>query len=269
MSLLIGLAAKARSGKDTVANLLLAHNPLLAAYALADPVKMGCEVLFGLSPAQAWTDDSLKEVPITLWQRSPRQCFQLLGTDWMRQRDPDHWLRRAQHVLEFGPGAPLARDVQNYSVWALALAAIYGMAPEHLDDKRADHIDAFWGLSPRQAAEHLRNQVLATYPDYEQRRQSLPLFLPSHPLPDMSQARCLLIKDIRYENEANFIREHGGEIWHIERPGNPVISQHSSEWGIERAPQDYLIQNNAGLEELANKVHDLWAGFAQRHGLKL
>ncbi|MGO3746399.1 MAG: deoxynucleotide monophosphate kinase, partial [Alcaligenes aquatilis] len=88
MSLLIGLAAKARSGKDTVASLLLAHNPLLAAYALADPVKMGCEVLFGLSPAQAWTDDSLKEVPIALWQRSPRQCFQLLGTDWMRQRDP-------------------------------------------------------------------------------------------------------------------------------------------------------------------------------------
>ena len=58
MSLLIGLAAKARSGKDTVANLLLAQNPLLAAYALADPVKMGCEVLFGLGPAQAWTDDS-------------------------------------------------------------------------------------------------------------------------------------------------------------------------------------------------------------------
>jgi hypothetical protein len=85
----------------------------------------------------------------------------------------------------------------------------------------------------------------------------------------MSQARCLLIKDIRYENEANFIREHGGEIWHIERPGNPVISQHSSEWGVERAPQDYLIRNDAGLEELASKVHDLWTGFTQRHGLKL
>jgi len=48
-----------------------------------------------------------------------------------------------------------------------------------------------------------------------------------------------------------------------------VISQHSSEWGVERAPQDYLIRNDAGLEELASKVHDLWTGFTQRHGLKL
>ena len=267
MSLLIGLAAKARSGKDTVATLLLAHNPLLAAYALADPVKMGCEVLFGLSPAQAWTDDSLKEVPIPLWQRSPRQCFQLLGTDWMRQRDPDHWLRRAQHVLEFGPGAPLFSDKQDCSVWSLALSAIYGMAPSRLDEPQADQIDDFWGLSPRQVAEHLRQQVLATYPDYEQRRQALPLNPPSHQLPDMSQARCLLIKDIRYENEADFIRQNGGEIWHIERPGNPVISQHSSEWGIKRVAQDQLILNNAGLPELAAQVADLWSGFKHRHQL--
>jgi len=267
VSLLIGLAAKARSGKDTVANLLLAHTPLLAAYALADPVKMGCEVLFGLSPAQAWTDDSLKEVPIALWQRSPRQCFQLLGTDWMRERDPDHWLRRAQHLLKFGPGAALVRKPQDYSVWALALPALYGLSAEQLDGEQADRVDSFWGLSPRQAVEHLRSRVLSQYPDFEQRRQALPLRAPSHQLPDMSQARCLLIKDIRYENEADFIRQNGGEIWHIERPGNPVISQHSSERGIARAPQDYLIRNDAGLPELANKVHDLWRGFTQRHGL--
>lgn len=267
MSLLIGLAAKARSGKDTVANLLLAQNPLLAAYALADPVKMGCEVLFGLTPAQAWTDDSLKEVPIPRWNRSPRQCFQLLGTDWMRQRDPDHWLRRAQHVLEFGPGAPLLEDTSGYSVWELALVTIYGMQPEQLNDERADQTDPFWGLSPRQAAEHLRSQVLATYPDYEQRRQEIHLSIPYHQLPDMSQARCLLIKDIRYENEADFIRQHGGEIWHIERPGNPVISQHSSEWGIERALQDQVILNDSGLEELAAKVNAAWNDFKQRHHL--
>ena len=125
----------------------------------------------------------------------------------MRERDPDHWLRRAQHVLEFGPGAALSKRIHEYSVWALALGAIYGMSPDHLDDARADQIDAFWELSPRQAAEHLRSQVLVAYPDYEARRQTLPLALPSHQLPDMSQARCLPIKDIRYENEANFIRQ--------------------------------------------------------------
>ena len=136
-----------------------------------------------------------------------------------------------------GSGLPILYEA---TLWALALAAIYGMSPEHLDDEQADQVDAFWGLSPRQAAEHLRNQVLADYPDYEQRRQSLPLFPPSHQLPDMSQARCLLIKDIRYENEANFIRAHGGEIWaeselgrgsvfHVVLPGADVMQEESAD----------------------------------------
>ncbi|WP_341669684.1 deoxynucleotide monophosphate kinase family protein [Alcaligenes sp. SDU_A2] len=263
---MIGLAARARSGKDTVAGMLLAQSPLLAAYALADPVKMACEVIFGLTQAQAWTDDTLKEKNIALWERSPRQCFQLLGTDWMRRRDPEHWLRRAQHLLQFGPGTPCS--TANRSVWALALHPLYGMDPRSLDDGAlAERIDPFWGLSPQQAQQHLRAQVLDSYPDYEQRRARLPIAAPSHTLPDMSQARCLLIKDIRYENEADFIRRHGGEIWHIERPGNPVISQHSSEWGVARQPEDRLILNNAGLHELAAQVARQWESFTERHTL--
>lgn len=262
---MIGLAARARSGKDTVAGLLLAQSSLLAAYALADPVKMACEVIFGLTQAEAWTDDSLKEKKIALWDRSPRQCFQLLGTDWMRARDPEHWLRRAQHLLDYGPShAPDHGD----TIWELALDPLYGMSPACLKTpENAERTDAFWGLSPRQAAEHLREQVLSSYPDFEQRRAQRPLAPPTHRLPDMTRARCLLIKDIRYENEADFIRRHGGEIWHIERPGNPVISQHSSEWGIARQAQDRLIMNDQGLAELADKIAAQWRTFEQTHAL--
>lgn len=262
---MIGLAARARSGKDTVAGLLLAQSPLLAAYALADPVKMACEVVFGLTRAEAWTDDSLKETPIALWGRSPRQCFQLMGTDWMRARDPDHWLRRARHLLEFGPAEPAG--IRTGSVWELALAPLYGMDPASLHDARADQIDPFWGISPRQAAQHLRALALAAYPDFERRRRQRPLAPPTHELPDMSRARCLLIKDVRYENEADFIRRHGGEIWHIERPGNPVISDHSSEWGIARRREDHVILNDAGLDHLARRVAAQWRAFCERRGL--
>ena len=264
MSLMIGLAARARSGKDTVAGMLLGQSPLLAAYALADPVKMACEVIFGLTQAEAWTDDSLKEKKICLWDRSPRECFQLLGTDWMRARDPEHWLRRAQHLLRYGPNpAPVAG-----TIWERALDPLYGMNTACLHTpESANRTDPFWGLSPLQAADHLRAHVLASYPDFEQRRAQRPLAPPTHRLPDMSQARCLLIKDIRYENEADFIRRHGGEIWHIERPGNPVISQHSSEWGIARQPQDRLILNDQGLAELADKVAAQWRAFEQAHAL--
>ena len=48
MRTIIGLAALARSGKDTVASMLL-KLPGVAAFALADPLKVGCQALFGLT----------------------------------------------------------------------------------------------------------------------------------------------------------------------------------------------------------------------------
>lgn len=61
MPTIIGLAAVARSGKDTVASMLMEH-PEVATYALADPLKAGCQAIFGLSDAEAWSDEA-KEKP--------------------------------------------------------------------------------------------------------------------------------------------------------------------------------------------------------------
>ena len=60
MRTIIGLAALARSGKDTVASMLLSI-PGVAAFALADPLKLGCQALFGLTDAEAWQDDIKEE----------------------------------------------------------------------------------------------------------------------------------------------------------------------------------------------------------------
>lgn len=65
MPTIIGLAAVARSGKDTVASMLMEH-PEVATYALADPLKAGCQAIFGLSDAEAWSDEA-KEKTIDLW----------------------------------------------------------------------------------------------------------------------------------------------------------------------------------------------------------
>ena len=97
MRTIIGLAALARSGKDTVASMLLSI-PGVAAFALADPLKMGCQALFGLTDAEAWQDD-IKEETIELWGRSPRAFFQTVGTEWMRHHNAEHWLMRAAREI--------------------------------------------------------------------------------------------------------------------------------------------------------------------------
>lgn len=97
MPTIIGLAAVARSGKDTVASMLMEH-PEVATYALADPLKAGCQAIFGLSDAEAWSDEA-KEKTIDLWGLSPRQLFQRAGTEWLRDHNADHWLLRADRQL--------------------------------------------------------------------------------------------------------------------------------------------------------------------------
>lgn len=90
---LIGLSGKARSGKDTVANILGAHFGFTR-LAFADPVKLAAQQIFGLSHAQTW-DDTLKNEVVPYWDMTPRQMFQKLGTDATHPIfGQDVWMKR-------------------------------------------------------------------------------------------------------------------------------------------------------------------------------
>ena len=63
----------------------------------------------------------------------------------------------------------------------------------------------------------------------------------------------VVFPDVRFLNEAAFIRELGGYIIRIDRPNNPdVLSPdlHPSEYELEKIQQDYTIINNGSLEDL-------------------
>lgn len=93
MKKLIGIAAKARSGKDTVATYLWEKYGVTR-IAFADPIKVAAQSMFGLTHDQAW-NDSLKETVIPYWGLSPRQMLQQLGTDASKPVfGPDIWIKR-------------------------------------------------------------------------------------------------------------------------------------------------------------------------------
>lgn len=63
--------------------------------------------------------------------------------------------------------------------------------------------------------------------------------------------------DVRFEDEAEFIRESGGIIINIKRPGislDPSAASHASEAGIELRPGDYEIQNTGSILKLCEMV---------------
>lgn len=60
----------------------------------------------------------------------------------------------------------------------------------------------------------------------------------------------VVIPDVRFENEALRIRELGGTIIHLTRPGVTPVSAHESEAGIALLPQDIRIDNYGTIEDL-------------------
>ena len=77
----------------------------------------------------------------------------------------------------------------------------------------------------------------------------------------------LLITDVRFENEAAWVREKGGTIVHIARPfiARWEPKGHESERGIERNPGDYTIINEGTLEEFERHILSVYSSVKTNH----
>ena len=114
---LIGIAGRARSGKDTVANFIIAAIGGYR-YSFADPIRAMLAPLGVDMTDPYW--QARKEEPIPALGVSPRRMMQTLGTEWGRNLiNPDLWLVMAhQRLLRNGPGMVIS-DVrfENEAAW--------------------------------------------------------------------------------------------------------------------------------------------------------
>lgn len=261
MTKIIGLAAVARSGKDTVASMLLKHKGVTT-YALADPLKIGCQILFGLTDAETWNDD-LKEKVIPHWGWSPRKFFQTVGTDWLRELNSDHWLFRAN--LAFNQYEADNSDKSQIDFtdpkapFKLAAQAIFGISQEEAwNPLLLNNKNKHWNMTPNEMIDFLHNHAYKEFSDYNFLRSKRPIALPSKAIPVYGKNNVVIIKDVRFENEADFIRSHNGTIWHVKRDNAAKVINHSSERGIEIKQGDIIINNNGSLIELESTVEREW-----------
>ena len=78
-----------------------------------------------------------------------------------------------------------------------------------------------------------------------------------------SRARPVVVTDVRFPNEADGIRELGGVIVRIVRPGLVSTDEHISEKALDNYRPDYVVKNDDDLDTLAlrarivnSHVHD-------------
>jgi hypothetical protein len=75
----------------------------------------------------------------------------------------------------------------------------------------------------------------------------------------------IVISDLRYADEAAFVRAQGGTVWHIVRPAPPVEA-HSSEAGITAQPGDRTCDNTGDLDRLETTLDHLLHTPFTHHG---
>jgi hypothetical protein len=72
-----------------------------------------------------------------------------------------------------------------------------------------------------------------------------------------------IITDTRFPNEAQAIKDSGGIIIRVTRPGIGPVNDHPSETALNQWNFDYEIQNDSSLNELINSVRI----FKQKFGI--
>lgn len=125
------------------------------------------------------------------------------------------------------------------------LKAIVGLTHEQLTDRvlKETVIDSI-GKSPRNLA-----QTLGTEWGRNSVNENLWVILAGERIKTLVAGGFdVLVTDVRFENEAKWVRENGGIIWHIQRDvagtGNAATNAHASEAGVKFVKGDKRLPNN-------------------------
>lgn len=177
---LIGITGKARSGKDTICD-ILTTNISAVRYGMADPIKGALSsLLSGKVPED-------KEEVIDWLGHSPRAILQELGGGLRNSLSEDIWIRFLERFCDE------LKELEDVFL-----------------------VDA-----------------------------------------DSASPLYVVIPDIRYNNEAQYIKDNNGIILRVIREDAKKVREHESEAGISIKYVDHIIDNNGTPEELKEKVNQL------------
>lgn len=70
----------------------------------------------------------------------------------------------------------------------------------------------------------------------------------------------MIISDVRFDNEAEFVRSKGGVILHVTRPDTPAVEDHASEAGIRMSPMDLCVANDGTIDMMYTQLAALFDG---------
>lgn len=65
---------------------------------------------------------------------------------------------------------------------------------------------------------------------------------------------AVVVPDVRFVNEAKWIKKNGGQIWRVLRPNLAAVESHSSESGLPDVLVDHTFLNISSIDHLLSRV---------------
>lgn len=160
-----------------------------------------------------------------------------------------HFLTQQHGFMAFSFADPLKRAAQ----------IIFGLTDDEMDDCNKTKRIERWGMSFREICQKLGTeagrQVFGE--DLWIKRWELEYRF-------FADKADVVVRDVRFDNEAERIRKNGGVIVHIYRdhPDTDMgaASGHASEAGVKIELGDRILNNDGSLNDLAHKVNMLVLG---------
>lgn len=79
-------------------------------------------------------------------------------------------------------------------------------------------------------------------------------FWVSEALSEVAPQDKVVVSDVRFLNEVTWIKDFGGHVWRVTRPGVGAVNMHVSETELANYKEDVSLVNEGTLEELESLV---------------
>lgn len=127
-----------------------------------------------------------------------------------------------------------------------------------------EEVDPFWGISPREMLQKLGTEAgrdVFGQDLWIKRAQQYWGTLQASDTLDRVKLRPsfwagLVVTDIRYDNEAQWVLSEGGIVIKVERPDAEEVAAHRSEHGVDDLLITETIHNDASLALLHRRIDD-------------
>ncbi len=135
-----------------------------------------------------------------------------------------------------------------------AASEVFGLTHEQMTDREKKEAEVpYWGKTPRQILQLLGTECMRDVfgGDVWVKRADMQLeCLKGMDAREEIGSDLVVFTDVRFPEEARFIREHGGVVVNVIRAGIGPVNNHVSDSGLAAELIDFDLLNNAGLEQL-------------------